>query len=161
MNRLHIYVRQVLFAVLTTVLQFSVMALPGFGAAGPQEIIPRSIEFEKTGGPPGGRTTRVRINPYTNDLFARVTGSGLYISGDQGESWIYPEPNPDGNQTAFLADGTIYASRYVSFNNGFTWSETSLSDSVIVRSVAASDQTGTAIAGSKQGLYRSTNSGAT
>lgn len=118
--------------------------------------------WERIGGPFGGYLSALTEDPHTGNLWTSVSNNGLYVSSDGGDTWTERGGSPlSASAFAFRADGTIFAGRWRSDNQGHSWLKTGFPDSTYARTFALDDATGNVIASTRKGLYVSTDNGDT
>lgn len=118
--------------------------------------------FEQTGGPYGGRVDLIVENPFSGELWASVQWGQHYVSSDGGETWSLRQlPGGYFAGTPFRSDGYIFVYGHRSPDNGITWEETNVPDSVRVSDLVIEEATGNVIVGTDRGLYYSQDSGNT
>src|SRR5262245_53118040 len=104
-------------------------------------LAPVPFGFAQGGGPPGGQTTILAIDPTaTNILYVCTKGSGLFKTTDGGASWTAVKVGLDGipecyaiavdsssPETVYVGTGTVYKTS----NGGASWrsSDNGLPDS--------------------------------
>ena len=119
-----------------------------------------SSVWEQTGGPYGGDIIAIAENPLTGELWASASADQFYVSDDGGRSWS-ARGGVASSGIAFRSDGYIFTRYRRSSDNGLSWKDMTIPDSVSVTTIVIDEATGNLIAGTNHGLYYSHTSGST
>lgn len=122
---------------------------------------PLSVNWRQADGLYGGHFSNLTADPFTDDLWATVSGK-IYVSNDHGETWQQPESLTFRTHAfAFRSDGAIFAGRYRSYDQGLSWTHTSLPDTLSPRQLVIDEINKHVVASTRHGIYFTKDNGDT
>jgi hypothetical protein len=135
-------------SVLIILLFGSLLAGPGWAQENQQ--------WTQAEGPYGGNISSLAADPNTGNLWAYVSGSGVYVSENAGDTWLYKAELSSG-RFIFRDDGAIFTRRFRSYDQGETWEPLGVPDSILASGLALEGKH--ILISSEQGIVYSADDG--